>query len=340
MKIIKIIKYLIFFIVLIIVISWVWFSYQINVRPSSDKTNIIFFINEGEGVNQISEKLSQQGLIKNKLAFETSIWLWGKENKIIAGRHNLNKNITIRQLTRIITTNPAYREVEIRIIEGWNSQKIASYLEEQGLFKAEEFLNYITATDAGLIENYPVLNDLPFGKSLEGYLHPDTYRVYYDATPANVVRKMLGNFEQKLTPDLREEIARQNKTFFEVITLASIVEKEVATEEDQKIVAGIFLKRLRDNYPLQSDATVNYITGKGLVQPSFDDTKIDHPYNTYKYVGLPPGPIANPGLASIMAVIYPNNTPYYYFLTTPDGQVIYSKTYGEHLVNKRKYLNL
>lgn len=325
-------------IIILIVGCWVWFTYQINLRPSQDKTNIIFVIKEGEGVNQISENLFQQGLIKNEFVFESYLWLGHEENKIIAGRYNLNKNLSIRQLVRIITSNPGRQEVEVTIIEGWQAKQIANYLEQLKLFNANDFLNYISAVSTDLRENYPILSDLPASSSLEGYLYPDTYRVYSDANPTEVVIKMLNNLEQKMTADLREEIARQNKTIFEIITLASIVEKEVASEADRKIVAGIFLKRLRDNYPLQSDATVNYITDKGMAQPTLADTKIDNRYNTYKYLGLPPGPISNPGISSIMAVIYPNQTPYYYFLTPPDGQVIYSKTYQEHLGNKRKYL--
>ncbi len=323
----------------ILVTAWIWFTYQINLRPSTDTTNIIFIIDQGDGVNKISEKLFQAGLIKSKFAFETSTWFWGKEDKFIAGRYNLNKGMTIRELTRYLTTTATPRERDITIIEGWNTKQIADYLEKEGIVSGTDFLNYVSKVNPELKSDYQFLEDLDINESLEGYLFPDTYRIFNKATTSEIVGKMLANFDKKLTTELREEIARQGKTIEEVITLASIVEKEVATGEDQKIVAGIFEKRLRDNYPLQSDASVNYITGKGLVQPTREDTQIDNPHNTYKYVGLPPGPICNPGISSIMAVIYPNQTPYYYFLTTPDGQVIYSKTYSEHLANKGKYLN-
>lgn len=326
-------------IIILIVSCWVWFTYQINLRPSQDKTNIIFVIEEGQGVNKISEGLFESGLIKNKLAFETYAWLWGKENKFIAGRHNLNKTLTIRQLTKYLTTEASPRERDITIIEGWNLKQIGQYLENEGIVSNADFLDYVSKVTPELKSNYQFLEDLDNGDSLEGYLFPDTYRIFNKATTSEIVGKMLNNFDQKLTTDLREEIARQGKTIEEVVILASIVEKEVATDEDRKIVAGIFQKRLRDSYPLQSDATVNYVTGKGLVQPTREDTQIDNRYNTYKYLGLPPGPICNPGISSIMAVIYPNQTPYYYFLTTPDDQVIYSKTYNEHLQNKQKYLS-
>ena len=337
--ILKIIKYIFFLVIILIVGCWVWFTYQINLRLSQDKTNVIFVIEEGWGVNEISQGLFESGLIKNKLAFETYAWLWGKEDKFIAGRHNLNKTLTIRQLTKYLTTEASPRERDITIIEGWNLKQIGQYFENEGIVSNADFLNYVSNVTPELKSDYQFLEDLNDDESLEGYLFPDTYRIFNKTTIEEIVGKMLNNFDKKLTADLRDEITRQGKTIEEVVILASIVEKEVATDEDRKIVAGIFQKRLRDYYPLQSDATVNYVTGKNLLQPTREDTQIDNRYNTYKYLGLPPGPICNPGISSLLAVIYPNYTPDYYFLTTPDGQVIYSKTYAEHLRNKQKYLN-
>lgn len=335
----KRIKYILIVMIGFFICSWVWFTYQINIKPSKDEANIIFTIEAGEGTNQISDELYQNGLIKNKLAFETYAWFWGKEDEFIAGRHNLNKTMSVRRLTKLLTTKAEPRERDIIIIEGWNNQQIADYLEKEGVVGSVEFIEYLNKAIPDLMNDYQFLEGLDAAFGLEGYLFPDTYRIFNQASAADIIRKMLSNFEKKLTVDLQDEITRQGKTLNQVVILASVVEKEVATTEDRKIVAGIFLKRLRDNYPLQSDATVNYITGKNMLQPTYEDTKIDSPYNTYKYLGLPPGAICNPGLDSIMAVIYPNQTPYYYFLTTPDGEVIYSKTYSEHLKNKDKYLN-
>ena len=138
---------------------------------------------------------------------------------------------------------------------------------------------------------------------------------------------------------MREEIKKQGKTIFEVVSLASIIEREVPNDEDKKMIADIFLKRLNIGMALQSDATINFITGKGMTQPTYDDLKIDSLYNSYLYPGLPPGPISNPGLSSIEAVIYPISNNYYFFLTTKEGEVIYSVDYDEHLRNKAKYLD-
>ena len=136
---------------------------------------------------------------------------------------------------------------------------------------------------------------------------------------------------------MRADIKAQGKTINEIITMASIIEKEVPHAEDMKKIAGIFYQRLNIGMAMQSDATINFITGKGTTRPSAEDLQVASPYNTYKYRDLPPGPISNPGLAAIEAAIYPEKNDFLYFLTTPEGQVIYSRTYAEHLAAKYKY---
>jgi len=143
--------------------------------------------------------------------------------------------------------------------------------------------------------------------------------------------------ENKMSADFLAEINRQKKTVHEILTLASILEKEVSTENDRKIVADIFYKRLEIGMALQADSTVNYASGKSVPRASGKDLETDSPYNTYKYKGLPPGPICNPSLSAIKAAIYPAKNDYWYFLTTPDGKVIYSKTHDEHVKAKAKY---
>jgi len=184
------------------------------------------------------------------------------------------------------------------------------------------------------------LADAPAGASLEGYLFPNTHFISAETTEEDLVRKLLQDFDVKLSSDLRNEIASQGKTIFETVTLASIIEREVPQDKDKKMIADVFRKRLAIGMALQSDATVNFVTGKNKAQPSLADLAIDSPYNTYKYRGLPPGPISSPGLASIKAVIYPTPNQYYYFLTTLDeGEVIYGVSYEDHLANKAKYLD-
>jgi len=320
--------------------------------PGEGGKAVNFEIKEGIGVNQISRNLYDEGLIKNKFIFETYIWARQLENKIQAGEHELNTGMNMQTIVNKLTSGVSLnKEKNITFIEGWNLRDIRNYLEEQGIKEVGDLyaLAGFPAVDYNTVLDLPTRKDFsgefefleskPKNLSLEGYLFPDTYRIYKDASIEDIIYKALDNFDNKLSEDLRAEIRKQSKTIHEVITLASIVEREARGEENKKIVADIFLKRLKAGMPLQSDATVNYITQKQDLRPSLQDTKIDSFYNTYKYKGLPMGPICNPGLESIEAVIYPKTNDYWYFLTTPEGEFIYSKTHDEHVANKQKYLD-
>jgi len=187
--------------------------------------------------------------------------------------------------------------------------------------------------------DYDFIKNIPAGTSLEGYLFPDTYFVGEKESGETLVDKFLNNFQKKVVTKISADadLANQPETLHEIITLASIVEREAKTKEDRRIIAGIFKRRLADHYPLQSCATLAYALGVDKKQFSLEDTKVDSPYNTYRFVGLPPGPIANPGLDAILAAIHPQESDYYYFLSNlQTGKIIYSKTAEEHNSNKRK----
>jgi len=313
-----------------------WFVITV-VSGNSSKTAQTFSVAKGQGVNEISRALYDKGIIKNKFVFETWLWLEKSEGKIVAGIYNFPANVSIRQLKNILVLGPGNSQRSITLLEGWTRQMMASALDKNSL-SGQSFL--ALTDDRNLWGNdYDWLADMPVGASLEGFIFPDTYYINDETTARDLVVKALNNFDKKLTPTIRYEIERQGKTIFEVITLASIIEREVPQATDKKMIADVFLKRLDKDIGLQSDATVNYITGKGLTQPTAADLSIDSPYNTYKYRGLPPGPISNPGLDSIEAVVYHTKNNYYYFLTTKEGKVIYSRTYEEHLANKKKYLD-
>jgi UPF0755 protein len=188
-------------------------------------------------------------------------------------------------------------------------------------------------------KDFSFLKDKPKNKNLEGYLFPDTYRFFTDVSGEEVILKMLSNFDNKLAPKMREDISSQGKTIFEIITMASVIEKEVRSEKDMKIVSGIFWDRIKNGQALESCATLAYILGVNKPQYSYEDTRIKSPYNTYINRGLPAGPIANPGIKAIEAAIYPEYTGYNYFLTASEtGETIFSRTYEEHLINKNKYI--
>lgn len=324
--------------VILSIAGLVFYGYQIFTPVSGAADKKPFVIAEGTGAHQISNDLSEAGLIRSKFWFETYVWQKKLDRSFPAGLYELSASMNIMEIAGLLT-KPGGSEKNIIIIEGWDNKQLADYLATEGLFAKEQFLQTVGRNLSAFKKDYDFLQDKPDNADLEGYLFPDTYRIFKNATVEQIVRKMLDNFNAKLTLDLRQEITKQNKSIFEILTMASILEKEVKTLTDKQIVADIFYKRLASGIALQSDATVNYITGKGVTQPSLNDLSVESPYNTYKNRGLPPGPIANPGIESIEAAIYPTANVYYYFLTTNDGQVIYSKTYEEHLANKRKYLS-
>ncbi len=331
----KIIKYLLLLIVVFFV-SWVILQFKFEKAGENPFGSKKFTINVGESVTTIAHNLQDQGFLSDNVKWFTFyVRLQKVDNRFQAGEYNLNTQMSIKELVRELTENQRKRtSVPITIIEGWRLVDVADYLEEKGLFSSEDFLEYLQYARF----DYDFLRDLPSGASLEGYLYPDTYYVYDDSTIDEVVRKMLDNFDKKLTLDLREEIKRQGKSIHEIVTLSSIVEKEMFGYENRRVVADIFWSRLDDKYPLQSDATVNYITQKGTTRPSLDDTKIDNPYNTYQNSGLPPGPICNPSIEAIKATVYPADTSYYFFLTTPTNEIIFSRNHEEHIINRNKYL--
>ncbi|MDO8509951.1 MAG: endolytic transglycosylase MltG [bacterium] len=258
---------------------------------------------------------------------------------------------------------PPRAEINITIIPGWNLRQIAENWVAKGLVKTpDELYNLVgepaknySANSAGaprfdwantqgrfdLSSNTSTLlvlfSDLGRNVTYEGYFLPETYRVYADAKLEDVVKKIFGVLDKKITLEMRVDIKKQNKSFFEILTMASIIEKEAPTGEMAK-VADIFWRRHDMNWALQSCATVNYITGKSDPAINSTDRQINSLYNTYKYPGLPLGPIGNPSLNAIKATIYPEKNDYWYFMSDPDGGMHYAKTLDEHNANVRKYL--
>lgn len=261
------------------------------------------------------------------------------------------KLLADREARREQIANQKAAQVSWRAIEGWTIADIASDLEKRGLITEKDF-NFGLKSVLSSYDFLGELKDFTFKpSSLEGYLFPDTYFVAAKPTAKSVIQKMLDNLDGKVTAEMRVDIAKQDRSIFDVLTLASIIEKEVgrntttisaldlqALQEERETVAGIFMNRLRIGMALQSDATIGYITKKNNPQASSADLLIDSAYNTYKYRGLPPGPISNPSLSAIKAAIYYKETDYLYFLTKKDGTAVYAKTLEEHNVNKRKYL--
>ena len=294
-------------------------------------------ISSGLGSRKIAEVLKKEGVIRSKWVFVMYVSSTGNSASLKPGNYVFTK----KPLSQVVDdlVRGGTNELSITIPEGWDGNDIAEYLEEENIMSAEEFRKLIGKNGSKIFaEQFDFLKDKPSGVGVDGYLFPDTYRIFKGSGAENIVSKMLENFGKKLTPELREEITRQKKTIFEIVIMASLIEKEVATEGDRAIVSGILWRRLRIGMALQVDASVNYITDKKTPSVSKEDLLIDSPYNTYKYPGLPLGPISNPGLSAIRAAIYPKDSPYLYYLHAPDGQIIFSQTLEEHNEAKAKYL--
>ncbi len=319
-----------------------------------------FAIPPGAGSRAIGQLLKSQGIVRSKWVFVTYAAMTGEADRLKPGIYEVGAYASIPGLVQTIVRGGLDpNERFITIPEGWDQRQIGAYFEREGLFPAEQWWaeaglpahDYradrppaptVTSGPAGgppdnFRGEFPSLADRPRFVGLEGYLYPDTYRVFRDARPADIIRAMLLNFEEKLDPELRREILRQNKTIFEIVTMASLLEQESPKREDRRIIAGILWKRLATGMPLQVDASVNYATGKRHT-PSARDLAVDSPYNTYRSPGLPLGPIANPGVEAISAALWPEPSDYLYYLTAPDGKTIFSRTLPEHAAAKNRYL--
>ncbi|MBI4090219.1 MAG: endolytic transglycosylase MltG [Candidatus Kerfeldbacteria bacterium] len=318
-----------------------WFFVQLQPVDRTRTETVTLTVEAGAGLQAIAKQLKQAGLIRNPLAFQIAVGLAGLSKDLQAGMFEVSPASSATAIARQLAGATGPREVTVTMIEGWTSRQIAELLQAKAIGSAEAFVAAAQTTDSRTIlpdDRFDFLAGRPATASLEGYLFPDTYRFFPDATPAEVVKKMLTNFEAKVVVGLGDDLAASNRTLFDVIRLASIVEREVRTDRDRRLAADIFWRRLAAGIALQSDATVNYVTGKSALQPTIADTEVDSPYNTYRNRGLPPGPIGNPGLSSIQAVLRPEANGNFYFLTDASGTVYYAKTFEEHVANKQRYL--
>jgi len=319
-------------ILVILFLLYSFFQIYVPVNPMSDET-ISYTIQKGWGNDDIAKELKNLGMIRSSYFFQLYTFVSFNHTELQAGKYTLSPRMSIYKIVKKMASGDTIKDRFV-IYEGWTLEDIGEYLESRDLCTKEEFTE---ATEKNYSLEFQFLEDKPEDLNLEGYLFPDTYEIFEGQTCDEIIEKMLTNFGNKLTPEIQAEIKSQDKSVFEVITMASLLEKEVKTLEDKKIVSGILWKRLKVGMALQLDSTVNYITDGNDPSVSIKNTKIDSPYNTYKYPGLPKGPISNPGMDSIMAALEPTESPYWFYLS--DGKTYFSKTLEEHNANKAKYLD-
>ncbi len=318
-------------------------------ESSTSESNILqnFEVKEGEGVKVIASRLAKDKLIKNEKFFLYYIWKTKKDSSLQAGTYEISPDMTILQIVDKLEGGRVKKDVlKLTVPEGFTNKKIINLLSEKEPKIVDEFTEIVQCkclneVDCGcdkFSEKYDFIAKIPTGIDMEGYLFPDTYFIDKDETGATLASKFLNNFSKKVDTSLLAKIETSGKSLHEVITLASIVEREVPTEEDAKMVAGVFKNRLETGMALESCATLAYFQGVDKRQFSFDDTRVESPYNTYINTGLPPGPISNPGLISIRATVEPTENDYIFFLSDFEtGETIYSKTLDEHVANKNKH---
>jgi len=341
------------YLIFVVLILFLYFQFNPEQPIKEESTNPTedvslkekrFIIEKGDGLKEITDKLKKQGIIKNEFFFQAYAFFLNVKDNFLPGEYDLSKETSLKNLLSLLSTSPLASEKTITIIEGWDNRKIALYLEENDLVSQDDFFEAlgILRADEDFLSLYEFLpeniNELKISEIFQGYLFPDTYRFYEETTAEAIIKKMIANFSQKLDEELILGADNLGKTIPEIITLASLVEKEAALDQDRRLIADIFWNRIKVNWALESCATINYILGEPKERLSFEDTRIPSPYNTYLHAGLPPGPINSPSLSSIKAVIYPLQNNYCCFLSTPEGRIIFSQTIEEHNRNKQIYL--
>jgi len=311
---------------------------ELNMPAGDDPATVVFTVEPGESVGQIASRLQREGLIRDAELFRLYLRYAKLDSGVEAGQFTLKKTMTVPQIAQALQSGKRGDELTLTIPEGLRLEEIALLVEQQTPISATAFLSLARDANAWTSQ-YTFLSELPAGASLEGYLFPDTYRLPQDVTASDVMARMLANFDHRLTRKLRDDLASQKRTLFQAVTLASIVEREAVVEQERPIIASVYLNRLASGMALDADPTVQYgmasARGKAPWWPQLvqeDYRAVKSPYNTYLNPGLPPGPIASPGLASLQAAIDPAQTNFYFFRAScnRDGSHMFSKTLEEH----------
>lgn len=306
------------------------------VKPGSTET-VVFEVRAGEGASSIGADLELQGLIRDRLEFRLLSALLGWNSELKSGRYEMSPGYSTWRILRKIGRGEVV-QIPLTVPEGYTLAQIESLLVEKGWATKDSFDKALKDLDAAGELAFLPASRRGFIEPYEGVLFPSTYYFENGAMPETIVRTMARTTVQVFTPEL---LARANEiglTPWEVLTLASIIEKEAAVADERPVISSVYHNRLRVGMKLDSCPTVLYAVGKPVGKPLlFTDLEVVSPYNTYKNAGLPPGPIASPGLASIRAALYPADTEYFYFVSRNDGTNQFSKTFEEHQRAIQKY---
>lgn len=324
----------IFIILIVLVVAFVFI--QIGPYDKNNKKDIVIDIPQGATTNTISDILYKNKLIRNKVMFKLSVKLSNKAQNFKAGKYLFNQTYSNEEIINDIASGKIYNDgIKVTIPEGSTSKEIVSILVGKNLGDEGTYEKLISDPKE-FYEKFKFLKEEDI-TSLEGFLYPSTYYFDEDSSEKEILSMMLSQFNKVYTDKLRDRQKELNMTTEQVVNLASIVEKEAVLDKDRPIIASVFYNRLKIGMPLQSDATIQYIFKERKKIVTYKDLEIDSPYNSYKNKGLPPTPIASPGIKSIEATLYPEKTEYLYFVAKMDGGNNYSTNYEDHLKYVKEY---
>lgn len=305
------------------------------VDPSSKKS-IIVEIKEGSSVKQVAKVLKDNSLIKSKLVFVENVKDLGKAGSLKAGKYKLSQNMDNSSIINKMAKGEIYQDgIKVTIPEGSISTDIVNTLVKKGLGNRDVYKK-LFRDPSQFKGEFDFLNNSKI-TTLEGFLYPQTYYFKKGTSEKEIFTTMIKEFEKVYNKSVKSLADKNKYSFYDVVIMASIVEKEAVNDEDRDIIAGIFYNRLSKNMKLQSDAVLQYGLPERKSRVLFSDLKVETPYNLYLNAGLPPTPVASPGIKSLVAAANPKKTDYLYFVTNKDGKNSYSKTFDEHKVNADKY---
>lgn len=317
----------------------VYGAWQLLIKPETDVEAgrpVQLDIPEGAGTQRIAEILAEAGVIDNAAMFRLRARLDGIDGKLRPGIYDLSTGMEYDAVVDRLLAGPPIEYVTLTIPEGFTVEQIAERVAEVTGIPAEEFLALATDGIAAFAVEHPYVAEIETG-TLEGYLFPKTYRIVEGSTATDVIEIMLDQFDTEIATVDLSRATEAGLTLHEVVTLASMVEREARVADERPLVASVIYNRLDRGMLLEIDATIEYVIKERKPRLLNRDLEIDSPYNTYKYPGLPPGPIASPGLASLEAAANPADTEYlYYVLTSEDGSHTFTETYQEFLEAKER----
>lgn len=307
--------------------------------PPKAKGDVILTIEEGSTTASIAKLLEEEEVIRSASSFEFYSKLFSDSSKFKAGIYKISRPVKLKDLTALLIKGTNVADgIKVTIPEGYVVTQVASLLQEKGLGDKAGFLA-LCAEGNFDYEFLQFQKPASMRYKLEGFLYPSTYYFFEGTTNEEILKTILDEFNKDVWKELKQGAQGRNASPLQILTLASIVEKEAVVDQERALIAGVFSNRLGINMALQSCATVQYALGreKFATTVTIAETQTDNPYNTYKYPGLTPGPICNPGLASIRAAIAPQASSYLYFVAKGDGSHQFSVTYEEHLKAIQQY---